>query len=66
MISGLGKINRVKLFKYNIFYMWRNGDRGWFRLFGYGLSWGTKLKFSQQYGHKKYFKFGKYIIEIIK
>jgi hypothetical protein len=46
--------------------MARNGDRGWFRLFGYGLSWDTKLKFSQRYGYKKYFKVGKYIIEYIK
>ena len=39
---------------------------GWFRLFGVGLHWDTKLKFSQRYGHKKYFKVGKYVIEYIK
>ena len=39
---------------------------GWFRLFGVGLSWNTKLKFSQRYGYKKYLKVGKYVIEYIK
>jgi len=66
MISGLGKINQVKLFGGRIFYLYRNKDMGWFRLFGYGLSWDTKLKFSQRYGYKKYFKVGKYMFEYIK
>lgn len=66
MISGLGRINQITLFGVRIFYLYRNKDMGWFRLFGVGLSWNTKLKFSQRYGYKKYFKVGKYVIEYIK
>ena len=66
MISGLGRINQITLFGVRIFYLYRNKDMGWFRLFGVGLSWNTKLKFSQRYGYKKYLKVGKYVIEYIK
>lgn len=66
MISGLGRINQITLFGVRIFYLYRNKDMGWFRLFGVGLSWNTKLKFSQRYGYKKYIKVGKYVIEYIK
>ena len=66
MISGLGRINQITLFGVRIFYLYRNKDMGWFRLFGVGLSWDTKLKFSQRYGYKKYLKVGKYVIEYIK
>jgi hypothetical protein len=29
----------------------------WFRIFGYGLAFDNKLRFSQKYGHTKYYKF---------
>jgi hypothetical protein len=66
MISGLGRIDQITLFGVRIFYLYRNKDMGWFRLFGVGLSWDIKLKFSQRYGYKKYFKVGKYVIEYMK
>jgi len=34
----------------------------WFRIFGYGLAFDNKLRFSQKYGHTKYYRiFGKIV-----
>ena len=34
----------------------------WFRVFGYGFAFDNKLRFSQKYGHTKYYKiFGKIV-----
>mgnify|MGYP003403050448 CR=1 FL=1 len=41
---------------------------GWFRLFGYGLSWKHKsygLRFSERNGFKKYIKIFNYIISYL-
>jgi hypothetical protein len=43
-------------------------EYGWFRFFGRGLNWKHKkrgLSFSEQNGHSKYWKFGKWIVRYL-
>jgi hypothetical protein len=40
-----------------IFEAYKRKDTFWFRFFGYGLAFDNHLRFSQKYGHTKYYKF---------
>jgi len=43
-------------------------DYGWFRLFGFGVSWKHKkigLSFCERFGYKKYLKIGNWVFTYI-
>ena len=57
-----------KVIKSRYFNSWRGKDGGWFRLFGYGLTWKHEragLMFSERNGYTKYCKIGKWIIKTV-
>jgi hypothetical protein len=45
---------------------YKHKDVFWFRIFGYGLAFDNRLRFSQKYGHTKYYKFFGKIITPLK
>jgi hypothetical protein len=47
-------------------YYYKGKDILWFRVFGIGLSFDKKMKFSQRYGHSKFIKIGPWIITTLK
>lgn len=59
----------LKLFNLYILSIVKDFDRGWFRLFGIGLSWKHEncgLTFGQRNGYSKYVRIGKWIFRLIK
>ena len=48
------------------FYYYKEKEILWFRIFGVGLSFNKKMKFSQRIGRSKYLKVFGWIIAIIK
>jgi len=45
-----------------IFEVHKHKGAFWFRIFGYGLAFDNKLRFSQKYGHRRYYRiFGKIV-----
>ena len=50
-------MKKRKIFEYEIY-----DGCFWFRILGYGIAFDNKLRFSQKYGHTKYYKiFGKIV-----
>lgn len=58
----------VTFFGVSVFVISIHKVKGWFRVFGYGLSWKNKnlwLSFSERYGHSDYIVVGKYMITFL-
>jgi len=58
----------LRLFGVSLWASVHSPKGGWFRIFGRGFMWKHKderLRFSQRYGHKKYYKLGNWNIEYL-
>ena len=49
-----------------IFYFYKDEDLFWFRIFGCGLSFDKKMKFSQRIGKSKYLKVGPWVVTFLR
>ena len=50
----------------SVLHYYKGEEIFWFRVFGYGLSFNKKMKFSQRCGYSKYVRVGEVIITTLK